>query len=81
MSHPASHIGSASALALPTWLLSYVDESACSASQFRVPPQVYSNRLSEVVSGNAIKKLNLPREELVILTKASLSIMVTVPII
>ncbi|KAL1945528.1 hypothetical protein VTO73DRAFT_2379 [Trametes versicolor] len=61
--------------ALPTWLLSYVDESACSALQYRVPPQVYSNRLSEVVSGNAIKKLILPREELVILTKASLSIM------
>ncbi|KAI0790138.1 aryl-alcohol dehydrogenase [Irpex lacteus] len=29
----------------------------------------YSNGLSEVVLGNAIKKLNLPREELVILTK------------
>ncbi|KAL1945520.1 hypothetical protein VTO73DRAFT_2371 [Trametes versicolor] len=30
---------------------------------------VYSNGLSEVILGNAIKKLNLPREELVILTK------------
>ncbi|KAI0083597.1 aryl-alcohol dehydrogenase [Irpex rosettiformis] len=29
----------------------------------------YSNGLSEVVLGNAIKQLNLPREELVILTK------------
>ena len=31
--------------------------------------QVYSNGLSEVILGNAIKKLNLPREELVIMTK------------
>ncbi|KAL1945509.1 hypothetical protein VTO73DRAFT_2360 [Trametes versicolor] len=30
---------------------------------------VYSNGLSEVILGNAIKQLNLPREELVILTK------------
>jgi len=30
---------------------------------------VYSNGLSEIVLGNAIKKLNLPREELVIMTK------------
>ncbi|EIW61086.1 Aldo/keto reductase [Trametes versicolor FP-101664 SS1] len=30
---------------------------------------VYSNGLSEVTLGNAIKKLNLPREELVIMTK------------
>ncbi|KAL4244349.1 NADP-dependent oxidoreductase domain superfamily protein [Abortiporus biennis] len=30
---------------------------------------VYSNGLSEIILGNAIKKLNLPREELVILTK------------
>ncbi|TBU29250.1 aryl-alcohol dehydrogenase [Dichomitus squalens] len=30
---------------------------------------VYSNGQSEVVLGNAIKKLNLPREELVIMTK------------
>ncbi|KAI0806628.1 aryl-alcohol dehydrogenase [Fomes fomentarius] len=30
---------------------------------------VYSNGLSEVILGNAIKKLNLPREELVIMTK------------
>ncbi|KAI0790137.1 aryl-alcohol dehydrogenase [Irpex lacteus] len=29
----------------------------------------YSNGLSEVILGNAIKKLNLPREELVIMTK------------
>ncbi|KAI0648545.1 aryl-alcohol dehydrogenase [Trametes meyenii] len=30
---------------------------------------VYSNGLSEVILGNAIKKLNLPREEIVIMTK------------
>ncbi|KAI0648544.1 oxidoreductase [Trametes meyenii] len=30
---------------------------------------VYSNGLSEVMLGNAIKRLNLPREELVIMTK------------
>ncbi|KAI0789323.1 NADP-dependent oxidoreductase domain-containing protein [Abortiporus biennis] len=30
---------------------------------------LYSNGLSEVILGNAIKKLNLPREELVIMTK------------
>ncbi|KAI0328025.1 oxidoreductase [Cubamyces sp. BRFM 1775] len=30
---------------------------------------VYSNGLSEVILGNAIKKYNLPREELVIMTK------------
>ncbi|KAI0737387.1 Aldo/keto reductase [Daedaleopsis nitida] len=30
---------------------------------------VYSNGLSEVILGNAIKKLNLPRDELVIMTK------------
>ena len=31
--------------------------------------QVYSNGLSEVILGKAIKKLGLPREELVIMTK------------
>ena len=31
--------------------------------------QVYSNGKSEIILGNAIKQLNLPREELVILTK------------
>ncbi|CCM03026.1 uncharacterized protein FIBRA_05143 [Fibroporia radiculosa] len=31
---------------------------------------VYSNGLSEVILGNAIKKLNLPREEIVVMTKA-----------
>ncbi|KAI0761512.1 aryl-alcohol dehydrogenase [Trametes elegans] len=30
---------------------------------------VYSNGLSEVILGNAVRKLNLPREELVIMTK------------
>ncbi|EMD34216.1 hypothetical protein CERSUDRAFT_117115 [Gelatoporia subvermispora B] len=30
---------------------------------------VYSNGLSEVLLGNAIKKLNLPREEIVVMTK------------
>ena len=36
--------------------------------------QVYSNGLSEVFLGRAIKKLDLPREELVIMTKVSLSL-------
>ncbi|KAF7800171.1 hypothetical protein EIP86_011418 [Pleurotus ostreatoroseus] len=30
---------------------------------------VYSNGLSEVILGNAIKKLKLPREEIVVMTK------------
>ena len=32
--------------------------------------QVYSNGLSEIILGNALKKLNLRREEVVIMTKA-----------
>ena len=31
--------------------------------------KMYSNGLSEVILGNAIRKLGLPREELVIMTK------------
>ena len=31
--------------------------------------QIYSNGLSEIILGNAIKKLNIPREEVVVLTK------------
>jgi aryl-alcohol dehydrogenase-like predicted oxidoreductase len=31
--------------------------------------QVYSNGLSEVVLGKAIKQLDLPREEIVVMTK------------
>ena len=31
--------------------------------------QVYSNGLSEIILGNAIKKFDLPRDELVIMTK------------
>jgi len=34
--------------------------------------QVYSNGVSEVILGNAIKELKLPREEIVIFTKASI---------
>ena len=30
---------------------------------------MYSNGLSEIILGNAIKKLELPRDELVIMTK------------
>ncbi|EIW54239.1 uncharacterized protein TRAVEDRAFT_51956 [Trametes versicolor FP-101664 SS1] len=52
---------------------SLVDESACSASQFSVPPQIYANRLTEVVCVNAIKKHILPCEDSFIITKASLS--------
>src|SRR4051794_36745207 len=33
---------------------------------------MYSNGLSEIVLGNAIKKLQLPREEIVVMTKVSL---------
>ena len=33
--------------------------------------QVYSNGLSEIMLGNAIKKMNLPREEIVVMTKAN----------
>ena len=33
------------------------------------PWQTYSNGLSETILGNAIKKLELPRDELVIMTK------------
>lgn len=36
--------------------------------------QVYSNGLSEVMLGKAIKELKLPREELVIMTKVRLYI-------
>lgn len=36
--------------------------------------QVYSNGLSEKILGNAIKKLELPREELVIMTKVLTSL-------
>lgn len=33
--------------------------------------QVYSNGLAEIMLGNAIKKLELRREEIVVMTKAS----------
>lgn len=39
-----------------------------------LPLQAYSNGLSEVILGNAIKKHNLPREELVIMTKVRILI-------
>lgn len=32
-------------------------------------PQVYSNGLSEIITGKAIKKLKLPRDEIVVMTK------------
>ena len=38
-------------------------------SRLAYPLQVYSHGQSEIILGNAIKKLNLPRDELVILTK------------
>ena len=34
--------------------------------------QVYSNGLSEIILGNCIKKLGLPREEIVVMTKVML---------
>ena len=35
--------------------------------------QSYSNGLSEIILGKAIKQLNLPREEIVVMTKVSRS--------
>jgi hypothetical protein len=32
-------------------------------------PQAYSNGLSEVILGKAIKKFNIPRDEIVVMTK------------
>ena len=40
----------------------------CGIQTFDTAP-VYSNGLSEVILGKAIKQFNLPREELVIMTK------------
>ena len=37
------------------------------------PNQSYSNGLSEIILGKAIKQLNLPREEIVVMTKVSRS--------
>lgn len=37
-------------------------------------PQIYSNGLSEVALGKAIKQFNLPRDELVIMTKVGIYI-------
>ena len=33
--------------------------------------QVYSNGISEIILGKAIKKFNFPRDEIVVMTKAS----------
>lgn len=33
---------------------------------------MYSNGLSEIILGKAIKQLNLPRDEIVVMTKARL---------
>lgn len=57
------------------------DESACRVLRFRVPLQVHSNHLSEAVFKNAMRKLNLPREALVIMTKASKSTITAMSII
>ena len=35
--------------------------------------QLYSNGLSEIMLGKAIRELKLPREELVIMTKVSIA--------
>lgn len=40
--------------------------------------QIYSNGLSEVILGKAIKQFNLPREELVIMTKVCINVSVSV---
>ena len=37
--------------------------------------QVYSHGKSEIILGNAIKQYNLPRDELVILTKVRVDIL------
>ena len=42
-------------------------------------PQVYSHGQSEIILGNAIKKLNLPRDELVILTKVRIYASLSAP--
>jgi hypothetical protein len=42
---------------------------------------MYSNGMSEVVLGNAIKKLQLPREEIVVMTKVGRSLRLhTIPL-
>ena len=41
--------------------------------------QSYSNGLSEVMLGKAIKELKLPREELVILTKVRSPVLYVLP--
>ena len=50
----------------PTYVIFRLMERRKSHS---LPLQVYSNGLSEIILGNAIKKLELPREEIVIMTK------------
>jgi len=37
--------------------------------------QVYSNGQSEIVLGKAIKQLNLPRDEIVVMTKVNTNIL------
>lgn len=39
--------------------------------------QVYSNGASEIVLGKAIKQLDLPREEIVVMTKVRLRMFIT----
>ncbi|KAJ3825901.1 aryl-alcohol dehydrogenase [Lentinula raphanica] len=47
------------------WILTFVSVGF----QGLKPLQVYSNGLSEVILGKAIKQLNLPRDEIVVMTK------------
>ncbi|PIL33273.1 transporter [Ganoderma sinense ZZ0214-1] len=44
-------------------------DTAKGSASFRLHAFIYSHGQSEIILGNAIKKLNLPRDELVILTK------------
>ena len=41
---------------------------------FSIDGKVYSNGASEVILGKAIKQLNLPRDEIVVMTKVSRSL-------
>lgn len=47
-------------------------QHVCSSQAWCGDLKVYSNGLSEIMLGKAIKALNLPREELVIMTKVSI---------
>ncbi|KAG6872696.1 hypothetical protein C0995_007490 [Termitomyces sp. Mi166 len=49
----------------------YITHSSTLVLVLTIPAQAYSNGLSELILGRAIKQLQLPREEIVILTKVN----------